>query len=41
VLEAGGSVTRTDGSAFSVEDGQLLATNGLLHQPMTAALAGV
>jgi myo-inositol-1(or 4)-monophosphatase len=39
VREAGGSVTGTDGSAFSVEAGQLLASNGLLHLPMTAALA--
>jgi myo-inositol-1(or 4)-monophosphatase len=41
VLEAGGSVTGTDGSAFSVEAGQLLATNGLVHSSMVAALAGL
>jgi myo-inositol-1(or 4)-monophosphatase len=40
VLEAGGVVTRTDGSPFSVEDGQVLASNGRVHQPMAAALAG-
>ena len=32
VLEAGGSVSGTDGSAFNVESGQLVATNGLLHR---------
>jgi myo-inositol-1(or 4)-monophosphatase len=41
VLEAGGSVTGTDGSVFSVEAGQVLATNGLLHRPISTALAGL
>ncbi len=41
VLEAGGTVTATDGSAFSVEGGQVLATNGLLHPTLTATLAGI
>jgi myo-inositol-1(or 4)-monophosphatase len=41
VLEAGGSVTATDGSAFSVEGGQVLASNGLLHESMIATLAGL
>jgi myo-inositol-1(or 4)-monophosphatase len=41
VLEAGGSVTATDGSEFSVEGGQVLATNRLLHPAMSAALAGL
>src|ERR1700686_1138710 len=41
VLEAGGSVTGTDGSIFSVEAGQVLATNGLLHLPISTALAGL
>ena len=31
VIEAGGGVTATDGSAFSVDGGQVLATNGHLH----------
>jgi myo-inositol-1(or 4)-monophosphatase len=41
VLEAGGSVTATDGSKFNVDDGQILATNGHLHSPMTAVLAAL
>jgi myo-inositol-1(or 4)-monophosphatase len=40
VLEAGGSVTATDGSKFKVDDGQILATNGQLHASMTGLLAG-
>ncbi len=39
VIEAGGTVTTTDGSAFSVDDGQVLASNGLLHASMTSTLA--
>ncbi len=31
VTEAGGRVTKLDGSAFRVEDGSLLASNGVLH----------
>jgi myo-inositol-1(or 4)-monophosphatase len=41
VVEAGGSVTATDGSAFRVDAGQILATNGLLHASMAATLAGI
>jgi len=41
VLEAGGTVTGADGSAFDVEGGHMLATNGLLHAPLAAALAGL
>ena len=41
VREAGGVVSATDGCAFSVEGGQVLATNGLLHETMTEALAGL
>jgi myo-inositol-1(or 4)-monophosphatase len=41
VVEAGGTVTATDGSAFSVDGGQVLASNGLLHAALTATLAGL
>jgi myo-inositol-1(or 4)-monophosphatase len=41
VLEAGGTVTATDGSAFKVDAGQVLASNGLLHESMTSTLAGL
>ena len=41
VREAGGVVSATDGSAFSVEGGQVLATNGVLHEAMVEALAGL
>ena len=34
VAEAGGLVTNTDGSAFNSRNGNVLATNGRLHQPM-------
>lgn len=34
VAEAGGLVTNTDGSTFNSRDGNVLATNGRLHQPM-------
>jgi myo-inositol-1(or 4)-monophosphatase len=40
VREAGGSVTATDGGEFSIESGQVLATNGALHPALTSALAG-
>jgi myo-inositol-1(or 4)-monophosphatase len=39
VQEAGGTLTATDGSAFSVDGGQVLASNGLLHSALTATLA--
>jgi myo-inositol-1(or 4)-monophosphatase len=41
VLEAGGAVTATDGSEFSVDGGQVLASNGLLHSDMAGTLAGL
>jgi myo-inositol-1(or 4)-monophosphatase len=41
VREAGGVVSATDGSAFSVEGGQVLATNASLHSAMTEILAGL
>jgi myo-inositol-1(or 4)-monophosphatase len=41
VREAGGTVSATDGSAFSVEGGQVLATNGLLHPALADTLAGL
>jgi myo-inositol-1(or 4)-monophosphatase len=41
VTEAGGAVSATDGSAFSVEGGQVLATNSHLHSAMTETLAGI
>ena len=34
VREAGGRVTRYDGSPFTLEGRQILATNGRLHEPM-------
>ena len=41
VVEAGGTVTATDGSAFRVDAGQVLSSNGLLHAALTEALAGL
>jgi myo-inositol-1(or 4)-monophosphatase len=41
VLEAGGQLSGTDGSDFSVDAGQVLATNGSLHRAMADALAGM
>jgi myo-inositol-1(or 4)-monophosphatase len=41
VREAGGKVTAYDGSALDVFTGRLLATNGYLHQPMSAVLQAV
>lgn len=38
VEEAGGRVTRFDGSALEVEKGEILATNGFLHRPMMRVL---
>jgi len=38
VREAGGRVTRYDGSAFDVDDPEILATNGPLHDEMMAVL---
>jgi myo-inositol-1(or 4)-monophosphatase len=39
VSEAGGRVTGTDGSAFTSRGGQVLATNGHLHDAMLATIA--
>ena len=41
VCEAGGVVTNTDGSPFSVDGGQVLASNGRLHQTLVDTLAGM
>jgi myo-inositol-1(or 4)-monophosphatase len=41
VIEASGSVTAIDGSPFSVEGGQVLATNSHLHPALTSVLAGL
>jgi myo-inositol-1(or 4)-monophosphatase len=41
VAEAGGTLSGTDGSAFSVDGGQVLATNSRLHSALTDALAGI
>jgi myo-inositol-1(or 4)-monophosphatase len=41
VLEAGGQLTATDGSAFNVDGGQVLASNRLVHRAMLEALAGI
>jgi myo-inositol-1(or 4)-monophosphatase len=40
VTEAGGRVTRWDGSPFSIEGYELLASNGALHEEMRTVLAG-
>jgi myo-inositol-1(or 4)-monophosphatase len=41
VLEAGGQLSATDGSAFDVDGGQVLASNRLIHPAMLEALAGI
>jgi myo-inositol-1(or 4)-monophosphatase len=41
VLEAGGRLTATDGTLFSVDGGQVLASNQLMHPAMLEALAGI
>lgn len=41
VTEAGGQVSRYDGTAFSLDEGEILATNGTLHGPMQTLLAEV
>tara|TARA_B100000686_G_C16759318_1_gene957620 strand:- start:366 stop:1148 length:783 start_codon:yes stop_codon:yes gene_type:complete len=38
VKEAGGMVSQFDGSSFTVYDREILATNGLIHNPMIAIL---
>jgi len=40
VSEAGGRVTGTDGGPFTSRGGQVLATNGHLHDAMLAVIAG-
>jgi myo-inositol-1(or 4)-monophosphatase len=41
VTEAGGQVSKTDGAAFDVEAGQVLASNGAVHEAITDALAAI
>lgn len=41
VREAGGRVTRYDGSEFRLDGRQILATNAALHQEMQDVLAGI
>jgi myo-inositol-1(or 4)-monophosphatase len=41
VQEAGGQVTACDGSPFSVDGGQVLSSNALIHAELTATLAGL
>ncbi len=38
VQEAGGTVTTLDGKTFSIESGEVLASNGRLHDPLIQAL---
>ena len=40
VAEAGGTVTNLDGSAFLSRGGEVLATNGPIHQPMLDVIRG-
>ncbi len=40
VEEAGGRVTRFDGSRFRLDEPQILASNGLIHEEMIAVLTG-
>ena len=40
VTEAGGRVTRFDGTPYSIFDPDILASNGLLHGPMRDVIAG-
>jgi myo-inositol-1(or 4)-monophosphatase len=39
VEEAGGSITRFDGSPYRLDSSEILATNGLLHEELTAFFA--
>ena len=39
VKEAGGRVTSTDGSAFATRKGNVLASNGLLHDQLLTEIA--
>ena len=38
IREAGGLVTRFDGSPLDISDGEILATNAALHDPARAVL---
>ncbi|MGC9527764.1 MAG: inositol monophosphatase family protein, partial [Limnospira sp.] len=38
VLEAGGRVSAYDRGPFQIESGRILATNGILHDPLSRAL---
>jgi myo-inositol-1(or 4)-monophosphatase len=40
VAEAGGQLSATDGSPFSVDGGQVLSSNSSLHHAIVTALAG-
>ena len=41
VSEAGGQVTAYDGSAFAIDSGRVLATNGKIHTELSGALLAV
>lgn len=41
VVEAGGQLSATDGSAFGVDGGQVLSSNRRLHPALVEALAGI
>jgi myo-inositol-1(or 4)-monophosphatase len=41
VLEAGGQVSATNGSAFDLQAGQILATNGSIHAAVASTLANL
>jgi myo-inositol-1(or 4)-monophosphatase len=41
VTEAGGRVSRTDATAFDVEAGQVLSSNGAIHDAIAASLAAI
>ena len=40
VEEAGGRVSRLDGTPFDTQCGQIVASNGRIHEAMTAVIAG-
>ncbi len=41
VTEAGGQISDLTGGSFQLDDRRILATNGLLHQPMLEVIRGV
>ena len=41
VVEAGGQMSMTDGSPFNVNGGQVLASNGRVHDAVRTAIAGI